>query len=147
MDFFYLLNAWHAFIHTVCKIVGIVSTKQQTIIFSLAFISIDFLFAANEMEKCLPLHMIFFSVASSCLSHPLCYCYELHIFVYRCICILLQRVLACVLCIFFSLFGIQYHFKRHFFRSMGISIHILHIFIQYKFQYNSNLYKRKRKIE
>lgn len=50
----------------------IVSTEQQTIIFPLAFVWIDFLFTANETEKCL--FCIWFSVPSSRLSHPLCYC-------------------------------------------------------------------------
>lgn len=46
--------------------------QQQTIIFPLAFVWMDFLFTANETEKCL---FCIFLVPSSRLSHPLCYCY------------------------------------------------------------------------
>lgn len=58
--FFSFCNAWHVFVHTVCKLLQLCQPNNKQLFFSLAFISMDSVFTANEMEKCLPLHMRFF---------------------------------------------------------------------------------------
>lgn len=123
--------------HVACKLLQIVSTEQQTqqtIIFPLAFVSMDFLFTANETEKCL--FCIWFSVPSSRLSHPLYYCY----FVHRCVYYYnksrrrRRRRCACVPVHSLRLYGIQHSFNllfggniRSYFLFFWFSLHSIRV--------------------
>lgn len=105
----------HYLSHVACKLLQIVSTEQQTqqtIIFPLAFVSMDFLFTANETEKCL--FCIWFSVPSSRLSHPLYYCYFVHRCVYYYNKSRRRRRCACVPVHSLRLYGIQHSFNLLF---------------------------------
>lgn len=116
------------------QVVAMVSTEQQTIIFPLAFISMDFLFAANETEKCR--FCIWFSVPSAfvaCIVPFLCYCI-VHWCVYyykfsTCACILYIPFLA------FNALSIPVFFPANVFI-------FLRIFIPLKYIFNAPLLNR-----